>query len=140
MVVRRSGSVAGPGAGAEAGALFCAEESTHEIVQVQYTAWPDKAAPAEASALLQLIEVTKALDVRYNSKARAPWLVHCSAGVGRTGTSKTPDSLLYVHVQYVDSKKSEHSRAWFRSTDLWVMGPARFHCATLLHVKNTVGR
>ena len=24
------------------------------------------------------------------------------------------------------------SRAWFRSTGLWVMGPARFHCATLL--------
>ena len=24
------------------------------------------------------------------------------------------------------------SRAWFRSTDLWVMGPARSHCATLL--------
>ncbi len=33
------------------------------------------------------------------------------------------------------------SREWFRSTDLWVMGPARFHCATLLtrfsRVKNT---
>ena len=28
--------------------------------------------------------------------------------------------------------KIKHSRAWFRSTDLWVMGPARFHCATLL--------
>jgi hypothetical protein len=28
--------------------------------------------------------------------------------------------------------KKEPSRAWFRSTDLWVMGPARFHCATLL--------
>ena len=28
--------------------------------------------------------------------------------------------------------KKLHSRAWFRSTDLWVMGPARFHCATLL--------
>ena len=28
--------------------------------------------------------------------------------------------------------KNNHSRAWFRSTDLWVMGPARFHCATLL--------
>ena len=27
------------------------------------------------------------------------------------------------------------SRAWFRSTDLWVMGPARFHCATLLAMK-----
>ncbi len=24
------------------------------------------------------------------------------------------------------------SRGWFRSIDLWVMGPARSHCATLL--------
>ena len=24
------------------------------------------------------------------------------------------------------------SSGWFRSIDLWVMGPARFHCATLL--------
>ena len=24
------------------------------------------------------------------------------------------------------------SREWFRSIDLWVMGPARSHCATLL--------
>ena len=29
-------------------------------------------------------------------------------------------------------KRKKLSRAWFRSTDLWVMGPARFHCATLL--------
>ena len=28
------------------------------------------------------------------------------------------------------SKKD--SSGWFRSIDLWVMGPARFHCATLL--------
>src|SRR4029434_12360 len=26
------------------------------------------------------------------------------------------------------------SRGWFRSIDLWVMGPARFRCATLLHL------
>ena len=25
-----------------------------------------------------------------------------------------------------------HSSGWFRSTDLWVTGPARFLCATLL--------
>ena len=28
--------------------------------------------------------------------------------------------------------KKEFSRGWFRSIDLWVMGPARSHCATLL--------
>ena len=29
-------------------------------------------------------------------------------------------------------KMTTHSRGWFRSIDLWVMGPARFRCATLL--------
>ena len=29
-------------------------------------------------------------------------------------------------------EKCVRSRGWFRSTDLWVMGPARFLCATLL--------
>jgi hypothetical protein len=29
-------------------------------------------------------------------------------------------------------KCKRDSSEWFRSTDLWVMGPARFHCATLL--------
>ncbi len=29
-------------------------------------------------------------------------------------------------------KQKGSSRRWFRSIDLWVMGPARFHCATLL--------
>ena len=31
-------------------------------------------------------------------------------------------------------KKKKFSRGWFRSIDLWVMGPARSHCATLLPV------
>ena len=31
------------------------------------------------------------------------------------------------------AKSSIHSREWFRSIDLWVMGPARFLCATLLN-------
>ena len=31
------------------------------------------------------------------------------------------------------AKSSIHSRDWFRSTDLWVMGPARFLDATLLN-------
>ena len=33
---------------------------------------------------------------------------------------------------HVHTKKKPHSRGWFRSIDLWVMGPARSRCATLL--------
>ena len=36
---------------------------------------------------------------------------------------------LYGHVKKI---KGIFSRGWFRSIDLWVMGPARSHCATLL--------
>ena len=32
------------------------------------------------------------------------------------------------------SKVFTISRGWFRSIDLWVMGPARFRCATLLYI------
>ena len=35
-------------------------------------------------------------------------------------------------VYYIATKNIVCSREWFRSTDLWVMGPARFLCATLL--------
>ena len=31
------------------------------------------------------------------------------------------------------------SRGWFRSIDLWVMGPARFRCATLLPLAPQLG-
>ena len=49
-------------------------------------------------------------------------------------------ALHLLHLRYyytvllmsLDWLQNRISRAWFRSTDLWVMGPARFHCATLL--------
>ena len=33
----------------------------------------------------------------------------------------------------ISQNQAVHSREWFRSTDLWVMGSARFLCATLLN-------
>ena len=43
-------------------------------------------------------------------------------------------SCMLCNFREKNKKRNRHtiSRAWFRSTDLWVMGPARFHCATLL--------
>ena len=38
-------------------------------------------------------------------------------------------------VYYIATKNIVCSREWFRSTDLWVMGPARFLCATLLKIR-----
>ena len=59
------------------------------------------------------------------SKRKKSWVppkLFCSIRYGKFRTIKC---LCYL-------KKKIISRARFWSSDLWVMGPARFHCATLL--------
>ena len=65
------------------------QDSTRTLVHVQCTSWPDRSAPKNASTLLQLVEVVRMLASQYNQQSEhqmaGPWLIHCSAGVGRTG-------------------------------------------------------
>src|SRR4029434_7601738 len=42
--------------------------------------------------------------------------------------------MLTKAVHCIFSYQGLHSRGWFRSMDLWVMGRARFRCATLLYL------
>ena len=43
-----------------------------------------------------------------------------------------PEITLSLNFRLIVVENVLRSRGWFRSTDLWVMGPARFLCATLL--------
>lgn len=56
-------------------------EMTRKVTHYNYTAWPDKDVPKSTSSLLHFWR-----RVRQNDEKTRPWLVHCSAGVGRTGT------------------------------------------------------
>ncbi|MBN3287566.1 PTPRJ phosphatase, partial [Polyodon spathula] len=62
------------------------------VRQFHFTAWPDHRTPGNTATLIQFRAlVRKFLDDR---KGSGPALVHCSAGVGRTGTLIALDSLL----------------------------------------------
>ncbi|XP_041093512.1 receptor-type tyrosine-protein phosphatase H-like isoform X2 [Polyodon spathula] len=62
------------------------------VKQFHFTAWPDHGVPDNTATLIQFRAlVRKFLDDREGS---GPALVHCSAGVGRTGTLIALDSLL----------------------------------------------
>nr|XP_022304830.1 receptor-type tyrosine-protein phosphatase alpha-like isoform X2 [Crassostrea virginica] len=62
--------------------------NTRTIAQFHYTAWPDHGTPEE----LGLVQFHRAVTKKYQTGGLM--LVHCSAGVGRTGTFIGLDSLL----------------------------------------------
>ena len=58
------------------------QEKTERIVtQFHFTVWPDHGVPEHPTSLLQFVRRVMA-----SSSDNNPVLVHCSAGVGRTGT------------------------------------------------------
>ncbi|XP_038066653.1 receptor-type tyrosine-protein phosphatase T-like [Patiria miniata] len=65
------------------------EGEYRELTQFHYTTWPDMK-PPESSPLLQFVRRVRATD----TSQHGPIVVHCSAGVGRTGTFITLDSML----------------------------------------------
>ncbi|XP_041986321.1 tyrosine-protein phosphatase Lar isoform X5 [Aricia agestis] len=61
-----------------------------EIKQLQFTAWPDHGVPEHPAPFLQFLRRVRAL----NPPDSGPLVVHCSAGVGRTGCFIVIDSML----------------------------------------------
>ncbi|XP_043504846.1 tyrosine-protein phosphatase Lar isoform X12 [Polistes fuscatus] len=61
-----------------------------EIKQLQFTAWPDHGVPEHPAPFLQFLRRVRSLNVPDSG----PLVVHCSAGVGRTGCFIVIDSML----------------------------------------------
>ncbi|XP_038056355.1 receptor-type tyrosine-protein phosphatase S-like isoform X2 [Patiria miniata] len=61
-----------------------------EVRQFQFTAWPDHGVPEHATQVLAFVSRIKAC----NPPDAGPIVVHCSAGVGRTGAFIVIDSML----------------------------------------------
>ncbi|XP_011501448.1 PREDICTED: tyrosine-protein phosphatase 69D isoform X2 [Ceratosolen solmsi marchali] len=66
------------------------ERDTRKIVQYHFLVWKDFMAPEHPHAILRFV---KRVNEAY-SLEKGPILVHCSAGVGRTGTLVALDSLM----------------------------------------------
>ncbi|GLC42084.1 hypothetical protein PLESTB_001066400 [Pleodorina starrii] len=69
------------------GGAACAANGTggggafREVAHLHYTAWPDHGTPADAAAIRTLCDLVEPLRA-----AGGAVVVHCSAGIGRTGT------------------------------------------------------
>ncbi|XP_064511732.1 receptor-type tyrosine-protein phosphatase beta isoform X3 [Pseudopipra pipra] len=80
---------------------ICSEEqldSTRLIRHFHYTVWPDHGVPETTQSLIQFVRTVR--DYINRTPDTGPTIVHCSAGVGRTGTFIALDRIL----QQLDSK------------------------------------
>ena len=74
--------------------LFSQEESDGQpvtVTQFHYTAWPDHGVPDNVMSVIRFIRHVRKL---FPVSQDQPLLVHCSAGVGRTGTFITLDMMM----------------------------------------------
>lgn len=55
-----------------------------DLYHIHYTDWTDMGTPSSTQSIRQLIKITEICSSK--SKVKSPLLVHCSAGIGRTGT------------------------------------------------------
>lgn len=68
---------------------------SREILQFHYTDWPDFGIPESPSSFLEF--VTEVRSSGYlNLENYGPAVVHCSAGIGRSGTFCLVDSYLIL--------------------------------------------
>ncbi|KAJ8305503.1 hypothetical protein KUTeg_016048, partial [Tegillarca granosa] len=61
-----------------------------KIRQFHFTAWPDRGVPKYASSLVHFRHKVLSMP----TKGKGPLIVHCSAGIGRTGTFIALDILV----------------------------------------------
>ncbi|NXX75861.1 PTPRO phosphatase, partial [Urocolius indicus] len=67
-------------------------DEVQDVMHFNYTAWPDHGVPTAnaAESILQFVQMVR----QKSAKSKGPMIVHCSAGVGRTGTFIALDRLL----------------------------------------------
>jgi protein tyrosine phosphatase len=82
------------------------------IKQLHFIGWPDHGAPDIDSVYDSFIEMNKQVD-EVKSNSNAPVIVHCSAGVGRTGTFMTIYNIHYtLRKQNTNKKISYEFNIW----------------------------
>lgn len=65
-------------------------DESRNIIHIQYLAWPDHGVPEDATEFLDLIDKVR----KHRPTNDTPIIVHCSAGIGRTGVLMLMETMM----------------------------------------------
>ncbi|XP_062302343.1 tyrosine-protein phosphatase non-receptor type 4-like isoform X1 [Osmerus eperlanus] len=65
-------------------------QESRQLTQIQYMAWPDHGVPDDSTNFLELVSLVR----RRRAGGEEPVVVHCSAGIGRTGVLITMETAM----------------------------------------------
>uniref|UniRef100_A0A5K3ELN1 Protein-tyrosine-phosphatase n=1 Tax=Mesocestoides corti TaxID=53468 RepID=A0A5K3ELN1_MESCO len=102
------------------------------VVQLQYVTWPDHGVPGDCGDLIEFVEQMRQLRGEINS---VPAVVHCSAGIGRTGVVILLDTAVDMirAGSPVDPLEMVHQMRNYR--EMLIQTPAQFEFACEAIVK-----
>ncbi|KAI9296968.1 receptor/non-receptor type protein-tyrosine phosphatase [Neoconidiobolus thromboides FSU 785] len=108
--------------------------ATQYVTQIRFEGWPDFGVPNNPSILITVLDVYHMELAMQQEKAEengmGPSVIHCSAGVGRTGTFCAIDSALFILKSWTPAKSDlvVHIINAFRQQRVYmVQSKAQFH-------------
>ncbi|KAL7715574.1 Tyrosine protein phosphatase [Entamoeba marina] len=79
------------------------------FIQIQYLAWPDMGVPGDPRALLDVVYMQYVFAMTEKLSDKNVVVIHCSAGVGRTGVYAILQRIVEVVVHKILEKDTEYS-------------------------------
>ncbi|CAG01714.1 unnamed protein product, partial [Tetraodon nigroviridis] len=93
------------------------KESPRYIWHYQYLSWPDHGVPNDPGGVLWFLEEVNR--TQSTIPDTGPIVVHCSAGIGRTGTIIVIDILIDVINRQGEGRQTGNTRLPFHLTHIW---------------------
>ncbi|EDO48912.1 predicted protein [Nematostella vectensis] len=116
------------------------------VYHVQFTDWPDHRVPDDPTSFLEFLDQVESLRQRTSTtrssvhESKPPVLVHCTAGVGRTGVIILTD-LMIACIQNNKRINIHHALVRLRRQRMLLVanfGQYRFVYSTVIHyIKNS---
>lgn len=92
--------------------LLLQTQETREILHFHYTTWPDFGVPESPASFLNFL--FKVRESGCLNADHGPVVVHCSAGIGRSGTFCLVDTcLLLVRMKHCGKEMNEQVKSEF---------------------------